>query len=139
MWYVLRKLRWLLDQRAGRPLMHVNLLGADQLNRHVAVLLRRDAGAHRWTDYSIAQQLASHHIYGVPRGDRSGPIEAFTAPEYCPHNVFIGAQPATHMLAASDVRFGLLGGTSLEEALPPAVAQQVRTQGWWGYDAGVAA
>jgi nicotinic acid mononucleotide adenylyltransferase len=139
MWYVLRKLRWQLDQRAGRPLMHVNLLGADQLNRHVAVLLRRDTGTHRWTDYSIAQQLASHHIYGVPRGDRSGPIEAFTAPDFCPHNVFIGAQPATYPLAASDVRFGLLGGMSLEEALPSAVARQVRTQGWWGYDADVAA
>jgi hypothetical protein len=132
MWYVARKLRWLLDHAAGTPRTYHQLCGADQFNRHVGRLLRPDANLP-WTDYSIGHLLAAHNVYAVPRDEVLDPLEGFQPPG-CANGVTLGRQARFADVTASAIRNHLLPvGRALEDAVPGPVAERVRRRGWWGY------
>lgn len=133
-WYVLRKLQWALTRDRDRRFCFV--CGVDQFNPNVETLLFSEGTEQVWRDYSVAQHLAIHDVYAVPRDmlDSEKDIEEFSEPFGCDHAVVIGRRLEESRFAASRVRFGKLEpGMKLEDYVHPGVAAAIRTRGWWGH------
>lgn len=87
-WFVIRKLQYFLNKLStGNEFFYC--CGADQFNPNIYPLVR-EGQEKIWKDYSILQQLALHHVFVVPQGEK--PIQKFEVPSWSHHKVFFGTK-----------------------------------------------
>lgn len=134
-WYLMRKLQWHVRAALGEHTPFVFVCGADQFNANVDAILYAEGTSEAFRDYSIAQHLAIHDVYAIPRsGEEGDDLEEFIAPFGCEHAVVIGSELANTRLCATHVRFQRMEeGRQLEDYVTPLVAARIREKGLWGY------
>lgn len=132
-WYVIRKLQWQVRTLVGNDVEFYFVCGADQFNPNVRQFVEAGGSEKVWKDYSIVQQLAIHHVYGVARGSDVAPLEEFLPPFGSVHDVFHGAAVPHTDISATAIRFRQIADYELERCVAPTVATRIRERGWWGY------
>lgn len=133
-WYLMQKLQWWV--RAARAdAKFVFVCGGDQFNPNVDGLVDSAGSDQVWTDYSIAHHLAIHDLYVVPRNpEKFGPLEGFTPPFGCDHEITFAAPLPETRFSATHVRMeSFPEGYGLDDYVTPSVATRIREEGHWGY------
>ena len=89
-WYVIRKFQWFVKLYSNPEVEFTFVCGMDQYNPNINSLIYSEGASQVWKDYSIAQQLAIHNVYTVPRlMDNTEAIEEFSQPFGCRHKIII--------------------------------------------------
>jgi nicotinic acid mononucleotide adenylyltransferase len=134
-WYLMHKLQWLVRDACGEGARFVFVCGGDQFNPNVDGLVYSAGTEQVWTDYSIPHHLAIHDLYVVPRNpEKFGPLEGFSPPFGCDHEIRIAEALPETRFSATHVRMNRFpDGYDLDDYVTPGVAVRIREKGWWGY------
>ena len=136
-WFVLRVLQRQVIASLGIPPSHVSfyfICGEDQFNPNIRSAVDSGATEKVWKDHSIAQHLAIHNVYAVPRGGPDNTMEHFeTSDPRFGHQVVIGHRLAHSTISATKIRRG--SAEPLEAYCFPQAALYIREQKFWGYSA----
>jgi nicotinic acid mononucleotide adenylyltransferase len=134
-WFVLRVLQRQVIASMGIAPSDISfyfICGEDQFNPNIQSAVDNGATEKVWKDYSIAQHLAIHNVYAVPRGGLHDTIEHFeTHDSRLDHKVMIGAQLTNSSMSATKIRLGL--ADPLESFCYPRAAAYIRQNRFWGY------
>lgn len=136
-WYLMRKLQWWVRTSVREDARFAFVCGGDQFNPNVDGLVYAGGSEQVWTDYSIPHHLAIHDVYVVPRNpEKFGPLEEFTPPFGCDHEIFFAEALPETKFSATHVRMCQFPyGYGLDDYVTPSVAARIREMGWWGHSA----
>ncbi len=131
-WYVLRLIQAQIRE-INPSADFVFICGSDQFNPNVIAQEHGGGTEKVWKDYSLAEQLAIHDIYAVPRGSGEGQLIHTPPTNLIQHRVIEGTLLEHSKISATKIRSGEMTDEELIDATYPSVVRAIKRKHLWGY------